>query len=270
MTVTVLTTWSKAQSETYGRAWLEGSQKWPTAWERRVYGEWPGTAPLVNTVFLGERTLDVDMLTDWGVYRIPPLGVDGHHPYPCWRGHEIAAGYSFRTDARRFAWKVYALLHAARELPTGTLVWLDADVRTRSAPPENLWDLVSPRDLGWLDRPGAWVETGCLVIRLPMAVPFIDELERVYGDPEVLYGHEQWHDGWIVTQVLRTVLRRPNRMIAAPIATKPPGVRGDVWDHSPLLSRYFSHEKGFERKRSAYGEDIIDDVVIRNAIRPIA
>jgi len=39
-------------------------------------------------------------------------------------------GYSFRHDAYKFARKVFAIAHCARQLETGKLFWIDADVVT--------------------------------------------------------------------------------------------------------------------------------------------
>lgn len=239
MTITVVTTWGDHQADAQGLSWVEGARAWPRDWRPVVYGprplgrEWPN-----HITFRPERIGDVDDLA-------PPDNrrVTGRLPYFCWRDAERQNGYSFRTDARRFAWKVFALIHAAdRILEPGLLVWLDADVRTVHSPPPDLWEqLVGDAALGYLDRPAAWAETGCLIIRLPTAWSFIGDLRQIY-QPSRLYQEEQWHDGWIVSQLIR----RNNYPYAKPIAATR---ESDVWTKCPGLARYFSHEKGFERKR---------------------
>src|SRR6185369_13856483 len=47
-----------------------------------------------------------------------------------WTPKKIADGYNFRYDAYRFAKKVFAIELVSREVKTGRLFWVDADVVT--------------------------------------------------------------------------------------------------------------------------------------------
>lgn len=235
--VTVVTTWSARQAETYGRAWLDGGDRfWPLTWRRVVYGQRPRLFDDTNVEFRPERTAEVDALA-------PPhvLESAGRVAKGCWTSKERQGGYSFRTDARRFAWKAFALLDAARRQETGILVWLDADVRTHARPPEELWrTLLDGAQVSWLDRSPVYPETGCVIFRLPCAA-FFEDYRRQYQD-RLLFNLPQWHDAY----VFHTIVSND------PLRAWRPYHHGN-WETSPLAP-YLIHEKGFVRKQIAYGE----------------
>lgn len=247
----ITTTWSDEQASTLGVSWLKGAaQYWPEQWKTIVFGK-----NIYHTFhYLAHDAESPDYTSVDDLTRaIGPRRAGGREPQPCWRPKDHVAGYSYRTDARRFAWKVFALLRAAdivikhssdSDTKEQLLVWLDADVTTHACPPAELWNDISPAAVGWLDRPGYYPETGCLVLRLPAAVPFLIELKRRY-QPEVLTTHWQWHDGWIIGEILKEM--PAHRFTRVPIASVRPG---DVWGTSPLAA-YFDHLKGDRKQQLA-------------------
>lgn len=252
--VTIATTWGAHQSNTLGLEWLRGAHLWPNPWQPLVYGE-----PPVDPSWTHTRWYDTTNFVDFQAERAnevaerAPAGrpiLCGRVPTACWRAAERQGGYSFRTDLRRFAWKAFALLAAARRQESGILVWLDADVRTIAAPPADLWEqLAGPAAVSWLDRSPNYPDTGCLIFRLPAARPFFERYADHYERGEVMR-LDQWHDAWVTWQIiLEHRSQQPLAIDWLPLARSH---RSDVWSDSPL-ARYFSHEKGFKRKIAAYG-----------------
>lgn len=157
-----------------------------------------------------------------------------------WKAKERAEGYSFRNDALKFCRKVFAVSDAARQMESGILAWVDADVvTTANIPPDFIEGLLGNADVAYLGRDGVHSECGFLAFRLPEALPLILEWERLYSTDEVFLMREQ-HDSFVFdyARVLVPKLRYRNLT---------PGGTGHVWVNSPLAP-YTDHCKG-ERKR---------------------
>ena len=105
----------------------------------------------------------------------------------------------FKFDGVRFAHKVYATIHAAREKDLDYLIWLDADTE--------IYDTVNPeyflkflpkgKFVGYIGR-GKASETGFLIFDMKHseANNFFDRYEWYYNT-DAIYNLEQYHDGFV-------------------------------------------------------------------------
>ncbi len=112
------------------------------------------------------------------------------------------AGKGFKWDAIRFAHKVYAIFHCAKETDADILIWMDADTICHS--PINLQVLESyvpqSKDLCFLGRKGKFSECGlyALNLRSEKTLEFLKEFQRMYDDAENgIFLLDEWHDSFV-------------------------------------------------------------------------
>src|SRR5688572_3672384 len=107
-------------------------------------------------------------------------------------------------NARKFAVKCAVWAHAAAQTRAQALVWLDADtVTVADLPPGLVSDLLGPADVAYLGRRAMHPETGCVVFRLPEALPVIHGCLSAYQTDTFRY----WADGWTDCHALRWALQ---------------------------------------------------------------
>lgn len=121
------------------------------------------------------------------------------------------AGKGFKWDAVRFAHKVYAIFHCARETDADVLFWMDADTVCHSPITKEIIEKFCPltQDLGFLGREGKYTECGLysLNLRSPAIQNFLREFQRMYDDAEHgIFTLAEWHDSFVF-DVVRTKFR---------------------------------------------------------------
>ena len=116
------------------------------------------------------------------------------------------AGKGFKWHAIRFAHKVYAIFHCARETDADVLIWMDADTVCHS--PITVADLErmipSNSELCYLGRKGKYSECGLysMNLRSSNVQSFLKEFQRVYDDAENgIFLMDEWHDSFVFDRV---------------------------------------------------------------------
>lgn len=210
-----ISTFNAAGLALYGRRMMASfRQHWPSEVPLRVYSEeWQG---------------DVDLFA-----ASPWLSAFKAR-------HRDRRFRDYRWDAVRFAHKVAAVCHAARE-DVDILIWLDGDTLTHSTFPMADIEALAPKGnawIAWLDRAMVYPECGFYMLnrRHPRHMELIDTLERMYA-ADTLFSLPEYHDSFVLEHVVRT----------AGVGTK--SLSGDGYHTShPLingpLGRWLDHMKG--------------------------
>lgn len=112
------------------------------------------------------------------------------------------AGKGFKWHAIRFAHKVYAIFHCAKETDADILIWMDADTVCHS--PITIKDLKrlipEDKDLCYLGRKGKYSECGLysLNLRSENTWNFLKEFQRMYDEAENgIFLLDEWHDSFV-------------------------------------------------------------------------
>lgn len=176
---------------------------------------------------------------------------------PGWRSTrlvlpKVGVSGGFKPDnyiwnAHRYAVKCFVWLDAAVRVGQGVLVWLDADVRALGEIRQGFFaHLLGDASVAYLDRGGMHPETGCVVFRLPEALPILTWCRDAY----VTGTFRALADGWTDCHVLRSaLLAHPE--IPARRLTSYDGAwtsKVDAFRCSPL-SGLLRHFKGHAAKR---------------------
>jgi hypothetical protein len=198
--IAAVTTFNARGYETYGRRCIESFEaNWPKDVQLHVYAE--NCQPRVSRSRV------------WDLHHECPKLVEFKEAH----GHR--ATDNFRKDAVRFAHKVFAVLHAGRNLKVDRLFWIDADTYTFAPIP--IAFLESCLEDGYytscLLRKKIYTECSFVgyAPQHPYHFKFLNAWERYYTQGEV-FKLDQWHDcetydkvrrefeqkGWIMTQNL--------------------------------------------------------------------
>lgn len=165
-----------------------------------------------------------------------------------WRGKDVQKGYNFRFDVVKFCRKVFVIEHAAWQIESGKMFWVDADTVTFADIPLSLLDRMLPEgaDTSYLGREGSHSECGFIGYNLdqPLSLSLITLLSVTYAG-EAVFAMAEWHDSYVYDRC-RERLEKSNDMVGHCI---PSPKRGHVFIHSEL-GRYMDHLKG---DRKAYG-----------------
>lgn len=244
MSALIVTSFGAAGYERYGRRFCETFAKaWNPVDDLVCYVEEPAEIPRGETRLLSKALGASEFLAR---HADSPL-VQGRAPTPAWRDKEREAGYSYRTDAYKFARKVFAIADAAAEYEGSILAWIDADVVVlRRTPRDLVAEQLENADVAYLGRKGPHSECGFLAFRLPQALPLIRTWQDFYADDTFL-AERQWHDSYLFDRA-----RERHPEIKCRDLT--PGMSGHVWPKSPLAP-YMDHCKGEDRKRLGYSPE---------------
>lgn len=120
------------------------------------------------------------------------------------------SGKGFKWDAVRFAHKVYAIFHCAKETDADILIWMDADTICHS--PITMADInrliPADKDICFLGRKGKFSECGLYSMNLhsPAVKQFLTNFQRFYDDAESgIFTLDEWHDSFVFDAVRKTV-----------------------------------------------------------------
>lgn len=233
----VITSFSRQGYEDYGRDFIRTFKTfWPASVRLLCY--WEGECP--DEVSEGWNLELLEPCKSFlERHRDNPIvqGKSQSHLSP-WGPKARAYGYSYRNDAYKFARKVFAVAHAAREIEIGKLFWIDADVITRSSVPEGLLEVLLPdkTSLCYLARRETHSELGFVGYNLnrPETHDFIKTYEETFAEDR-FFNYRYWTDCHVFDALIQTL--HP-RHIAIPHTN-----RGHPFDYS-ILGSYMTHLKG--------------------------
>lgn len=120
------------------------------------------------------------------------------------------AGKGFKWDAIRFAHKVYAIFHCAKETDADILIWMDADTICHSPiTMEDIKRLIPEnKDLCFLGRKGKFSECGLysMNLRSPAVQNFLKKFQQMYDDAENgIFTLDEWHDSFVFDAARRSM-----------------------------------------------------------------
>lgn len=221
MTTQVITSFSPAGAKAYG---LRGVKAY------RRYSPWPLLVYLDAPAHIdGVTVRSTATIPGWSETRsrLPMRREDANRPD------------RYTWHAQRFAVKPFVWWDAAVTLGEGVLLWLDGDTEAIAPVPKSLAvRLLDTADVAFLGRQRMHPETGCVVFRIPHAVPFLEWCKDAYQTG--LF--RTWADGWTDCHCLRHGIHATG--IAAHDLTSQSYIgKSHIWPASPLAP-YFRHYKG--------------------------
>ena len=216
-----VSTFNREGLDLYGRRMMASFRRnWPVEVALTVYAEgWQGPA--------GLATVDLLAASPW------LAAFKARHARRRFR--------DYRWDAVRFSHKVAALCHAASVSDADVLIWLDGDIVTHAR--VSIDDLagLAPKGeewIAWLDRVRMHPECGFYMLncRHSRHRQMMEAFERMYRD-DALFGLREWHDSYVLQQVVAQSGIVAKSLSGAGARTTHPLVNGP-------LGRWFDHLKG--------------------------
>ena len=207
MKISVVTTFHEAGLKEYGQRMIDSfCENWPEQVTLHIYPE--SCNPAIsnhNHVTLKRLEELPDLMAFKNRWRDVPKANGDVSADPV-RSRRKDSSKGFKWHAIRFAHKVYAIFHCARETDADFLVWMDADTICHS--PITIQDLyrMIPVDseLCYLGRKGKYSECGlyAMNLRSPNIQNFLKEFQRVYDDAENgIFQLDEWHDSFVFDAV---------------------------------------------------------------------
>lgn len=155
---------------------------------------------------------------------------------------------SYLWNARRYAVKPFIWHDAAKRMGRGILAWIDADTVTTSRVPQDvIREMLGDSDVAYLGRGEMHPENGCVVFRVPEALPLLAWCRKAYRSHRYL----SWPDGWTDCHALRRGLGTVPVRARDLTSDANPGLWRswvDAFALSPL-GPYMIHLKGQRQKR---------------------
>ena len=253
-----VTTFNDEGYERYGRRFLASfDRRWPAEVTLHVFYE--ETLPSETS----GRFVYHNLLAE-----IPELVSfkERHRENTIRTGHHKDGEYGYRTDAVRFAHKVFALTQCGLSLmdQADVLFWLDADTVTFEDIPAELLEALLPVDAytSYLGRAHTHSECGFVGYNLAHESnnEFMSFWRKLYLD-DSLFQLPEWHDSFVY-DVIRKTFEDKGKFTSFNIAAANPAS-----DHpfvNSVLGNYMDHLKGKERKVA--GKSFEDDFVVKRLI----
>lgn len=146
----------------------------------------------------------------------------------------------YRFQAKRFSYKVFAILDAAKE--GGRLIWLDADtVAFKDVPTQFLDDLLQDTWIAYLGRQHMHSECGFVMYDCDNLGAFFETWRNLYATGGI-YRLREWHDSFVFDH-LRESMKIPSKNISGVGSTA----------HHPFinspLGKYVDHLKGARKDK---------------------
>jgi len=265
MTVTVVTGFSPAGLEEYGRNFLKGFDEfWRIGVDLVVYVEKPTyfdnglpmKMPLPASGYVDKsRNIIFRLLSDARGcaefierHKDDPFA-NGRKVESNWKEREREEGYNFRFDAVKFCRMAMFTADAARKLyDDRILVWLDGDVMTKRPVPENfVEDLIGDADVAYLGREPKHPDAAFVAFQGD-GLNVARHWGNMYED-DAVFDLPETHSAF----VLRCVMKGMEILGLDALNLTPKG-RGHVWFQSPLC-QYMDHLKGQKRKRRGQSKE---------------
>lgn len=210
MKYTVCTTFNASGYEKYGRRMIQTFlQNWPREVNLVVYAEGcvvNESAP--NLIVHDLENTSPELVAFKNTWRGVPKA-NGDVSTDPQRASRKDAGKGFKWDAVRFAHKVYAIFHCARETQYDWLVWMDADTICHSPIALSDLDRMCPprKDLCFLGRRHKYTECGLYAMNLssPATRLFLAKFQHAYDQAESgIFQLDEWHDSFVFDAVRRS------------------------------------------------------------------
>jgi hypothetical protein len=210
----------------YGRDLITSFQMhWPHRVDLTIYSEgWDGEVT-------GATVLDLEQSSPW------------LHDFK-YRNRKPRKN-GFRYEAVRFAHKVAALCHLARNTDADVIIWLDGDIVTHADVSIDDLDGLAPHGnewIAWLYRKAMYPECGFYMLnaRHERHAEMIAAFERMYVEDR-LFDLSQWHDSYVLQEVVKRAGVGWKNLSGAGGTTTHPLVNGP-------LGQWFDHKKGNRKK----------------------
>lgn len=250
MTHTVVTSFSPAGYEEYGRRFIETFRKfWPASVKLVVVHEWPdGHWPELGEIEGAAEWVHFDHVTGLRRY------LNAVETFPLTSGIVGPNQYSIQQDARQ-ARKCFIEAWAVEHYG-GKVVWIDADVITHAPVPDGFIDEVLPDDklCCYLGRERVYTESGFLGYNAnhPMCLAFL-RLYRGLFETGAFLTFPAWHDCVAFDAARISVSEQVPDAFVNLGAGVDPGPGLNVFVNS-RLGAYMDHLKG-QRKGSVRSPD---------------
>lgn len=169
------------------------------------------------------------------------------------------AGKGFKWDAVRFAHKVYAIFHCAKNCDAEVLLWMDADMVCHTPISIEDIDRLIPKDkdLCFLGREGKFSECGLYSMNLQNKLTklFLERFQHFYDDAENgIFKLDEWHDSFVFDAVRATMQLNELNWSAGLIKGEGHPLINSQW------GTWLDHLKG---KRKEYGKSLATDLVVK-------
>jgi hypothetical protein len=210
MKYSVCTTFNADGYKKYGRRMIQTFLKtWPSTVQLIVYAEACEVLESANNLSVYDlETASSELVAFKTHWRgVPKANGDVSHD-PA-RRRRKDAGKGFKWDAVRFAHKVYAIFHCAKNVQTEWLIWMDADTICHSPIDINNIEKLCPggMDLCFLGRGHKYTECGLYAMNLtsPATRLFLSKFQQAYDDAENgIFKLDEWHDSFVFDAVRKS------------------------------------------------------------------
>lgn len=273
MKYTVVTTFHEQGLRDYGQRMIDTFEKyWPADVDLVVYAE--NCTPTVsrsNTYINNIFQSSPACLEFVNRHKNNPEAHGGNGPHIVkWDEKK-----SFRWDAVRFCYKVFALEHAMSNINSDWIIWIDADTHTHSQVSHSFLEKVCPVDytVSYLGRQNYHSECGWIAYNKNVADAgnIAQTLANMYKTDNI-FNYPEWHDSYL-WDVVRTKVD-PNNSKCFNLnpmynAVKGAGhpfihsVLGSVMDHVKGARKAVGHSKKIEilnHQTNPYWKKIISRV----------
>jgi len=168
---------------------------------------------------------------------------------------------AFRWNAVRFCYKVFSVALCASQIPSGWMIWIDADSHTHSPVTTSWLDKVCPTNsmISYLGRGDKYhSECGWVAYNLdhPQTRQFIQDFVDMYRT-DAIFNEREWHDSYI-WDVVRKKYQPGNKFVNLNPSVNDKGLAGHPFINS-ALGEVMDHVKG---KRKEQGMSKSKEVVL--------
>lgn len=207
MKIAVVTTFNDEGRQKYGQRMIDSfCQNWPEEVTLHIYPELCNPAINNHNHVTLKRLEEVEPLMAFKEKWKNVPKANGDVSGDPIRSKRKDAGKGFKWHAIRFAHKVYAIFHCAKETDADILIWMDADTICHSPiTMQDLYEMIpADAELCYLGRKGKYSECGLYAMNLRSSnvQAFLKEFQRFYDQAEQgIFTLEEWHDSFVFDAV---------------------------------------------------------------------
>lgn len=212
MRYTVVTTFHQTGLEEYGQRMIDTfEQYWPTDVDLVIYAENCQPKTKRDNTYVYDIFEVSPACTDFVArHKDNPEahGSKGQHNIKIWNPKK-----SFRWDAVRFSYKVFALEHAINHINSDWVIWIDADTLTHSAVTDSWLTSVCPTTsmVSYLGRNNYHSECGWIAYNKNHrnCNHFVNSVANMYKQDKI-FNYPEWHDSYIWDRVREQFQNKDN------------------------------------------------------------
>ena len=257
MKYTVVTTFHEKGMHEYGQRMIDTfEQLWPSDVDLVIYAEncQPKTKRSNTYVYdIFEKSANCKNFVEKHKDNPEAHGECGPHNAKVWSPKK-----SFKWQAVRFCYKVFALEHAVNHLNGDWIIWIDADTFTHSAVTENWLSSVCSTNsmISYLGRNNYHSECGWIAYNKNhlTTVPFANAVADMYKQDKI-FNYPEWHDSYIWDRVREQYQNKDNMFFNLNPQPEGKGLAGHPFINSDL-GLVMDHVKGARKSQghSRYNE----------------